>query len=49
MEFQVLVIGEFTLEHATDIAMGTEIDKIWEFEELAQGVADGANVIALLG
>jgi hypothetical protein len=34
-------------EHATDIATGTEIDKIREL--LAQSAADGANVIALLG
>jgi tartronate-semialdehyde synthase len=45
----VPVIDEFALEHATDVAMGTEIDKIREFEELAQGAAESANVIALLG
>jgi hypothetical protein len=39
MEFQVPVIGKFALEHATNIAMGTEIDKIREFEELAQRAA----------
>jgi tartronate-semialdehyde synthase len=42
------VIVEFILEGAANIAMGTEIDKITEFEDLAQGAADAATAIALL-
>lgn len=32
-EFQVPVVVEFILERVTNIAMGTEIDNIVEFEE----------------
>ena len=34
-EHQVPVVIEIMLERVTNIAMGTEIDKIVEFEELA--------------
>ena len=34
-EFQVPVVIEVILERVTNIAMGTEIDKINEFEDLA--------------
>ena len=34
-EHQVPVVIEVILERVTNIAMGTEIDKIMEFEELA--------------
>ena len=33
-EHQVPVVIEFILERVTNIAMGTEIDKINEFEEI---------------
>jgi len=39
-EFRVPVVIEFILERVTNIAMGTEIDNITEFEELAKTHAD---------
>jgi hypothetical protein len=48
MPFQMPVIVEFIFERATNIATGTEIDKITEFEDLAQGAADAPTAIALL-
>jgi tartronate-semialdehyde synthase len=33
-EFQVPVVVEIILERVTNIAMGTEIDKVTEFEEI---------------
>ena len=45
-EHQVPVVLEFILERVTNISMGTEIDKIIEFEELAEtqrGRADGRS------
>jgi tartronate-semialdehyde synthase len=33
-EYQVPVVVEFILERVTNIAMGTEIDNIVEFEEV---------------
>jgi tartronate-semialdehyde synthase len=47
-EFQGPVIVEFILEGAANTAMGTEGDKIVEFEDLAQGAADAPTAIALL-
>jgi tartronate-semialdehyde synthase len=47
-EFQVPVVVEVILERVTNIAMGTEIDNINEFEELAQSRADAPTAIALL-
>jgi tartronate-semialdehyde synthase len=47
-EFQVPVMIEVILERVTNIAMGTEIDKIVEFEELAQSRADAPTAIAAL-
>jgi len=38
-EFQAPVIVGFILDRATNIVTGTEIDKISEFEDLAQGAA----------
>jgi tartronate-semialdehyde synthase len=46
-EFQVPVVVEVILERVTNIAMGTEIDNINEFEELAQSRADAPTAIAL--
>jgi tartronate-semialdehyde synthase len=47
-EHQVPVVVEVILERVTNIAMGTEIDNINEFEELAQSPADAPTAIALL-
>ncbi|HEU0203071.1 MAG TPA: glyoxylate carboligase [Burkholderiaceae bacterium] len=47
-EFKVPVVIEIILERVTNIAMGTEIDNIVEFEELAAGKADVPTAVALL-
>jgi tartronate-semialdehyde synthase len=36
------------LERVTNIAMGTEIDKVMEFEELAAGPADAPTAVGML-
>ncbi|MFC5523168.1 glyoxylate carboligase [Polaromonas jejuensis] len=45
-EFQVPVVIEVILERVTNIAMGTEINNINEFEELAVTKADAPTAIA---
>ncbi|RUM96473.1 glyoxylate carboligase [Pseudaminobacter arsenicus] len=47
-QYQVPVVLEFILERVTNISMGTEIDNIVEFEELAQNNEDAPTAIALL-
>ena len=47
-EYRVPVVIEVILERVTNIAMGTEIDNINEFEELAQGKQDAPTAIGLL-
>ena len=47
-EFQVPVVIEVILERVTNISMGTEIDKINEFEELALTRADAPTAIAAM-
>ena len=48
-EFQVPVVIEVILEHVTNIAMGTEIDNVVEFEELAASRQDAPTAtIAML-
>lgn len=47
-EHRVPVVVEIILERVTNIAMGTEIDNISEFEDLAKGAADAPTAIALL-
>jgi tartronate-semialdehyde synthase len=47
-EFQVPVVIEVILERVTNVAMGTEIDAITEFEELATGPNDAPTAIGLL-
>ena len=42
------MVVEVILERVTNIAMGTEINNITEFEELAQGGEDVPTAIALL-
>jgi tartronate-semialdehyde synthase len=47
-EFKVPVVIEVILERVTNIAMGTEIDNVVEFEELASGRADVPTAVAML-
>jgi tartronate-semialdehyde synthase len=47
-EFQVPVVIEVMLERVTNIAMGTEIDNVVEFEELATTRADAPTAVALM-
>ena len=47
-ELQVPVVIEVVLERVTNIAMGAEIDKVVEFEELAQSLADAPSSIAAM-
>jgi tartronate-semialdehyde synthase len=47
-EFQVPVVIEFILERVTNVAMGSEIDDIVEFEDLAERNEDAPTAIALL-
>jgi len=47
-EYQVPVVIEIILERVTNIAMGTEIDAINEFEPLAEGPQDAPTAIGLL-
>jgi len=46
-EFRVPVVIEVILERVTNISMGTEIDNVVEFEELARTRADAPTAIAL--
>ncbi|SFC58718.1 tartronate-semialdehyde synthase [Polaromonas sp. OV174] len=48
MEFQVPVVIEVMLERVTNISMGSEIDNVGEFEELATGKADAPTAISML-
>jgi tartronate-semialdehyde synthase len=47
-EFQVPVVVEVILERVTNISMGTELDNVTEFEELAAAAADAPTAIAAL-
>jgi tartronate-semialdehyde synthase len=47
-EFKVPVVVEVILERVTNIAMGTDIDKINEFEDLALTAGDAPTAISLL-
>ncbi len=47
-EFKVPVVIEVMLERVTNISMGTEIDAINEFEELATSIADAPTAVGLL-
>jgi tartronate-semialdehyde synthase len=47
-EYKVPVVIEIILERVTNIAMGTEIDNVVEFEELAKGKEDAPTAVALL-
>jgi tartronate-semialdehyde synthase len=47
-EFSVPVVVEVILERVTNISMGTEIDAINEFEDLALTRADAPSAVSLL-
>ena len=47
-EHRVPVVVEAILERVTNVAMGTEIDAVTEFEDLAREAADAPTAIALL-
>ncbi len=47
-QYRVPVVVEVILERVTNISMGTEIDNINEFEELAGKPEDAPTAIALL-
>jgi tartronate-semialdehyde synthase len=47
-EHQVPVVVEFILERVTNISMGADIDKVVEFEELAEKGEDAPTAIAAL-
>jgi tartronate-semialdehyde synthase len=47
-EFSVPIVVEIILERVTNVAMGTDIDKINEFEDLALSASDAPTAIALL-
>ncbi len=47
-EFRVPVVVEVILERVTNISMGTELDNVVEFEDLAAGKEDAPTAIALL-
>ena len=47
-EFRVPVVIEVMLERVTNIAMGTEIDNVTEFEDLAESLADAPSAVAAM-
>ena len=47
-QHRVPVVVEVMLERVTNVAMGTEINNVTEFEDLAAGKADAPTAIALL-
>jgi tartronate-semialdehyde synthase len=47
-EYRVPVVIEVILERVTNVSMGTEIDNVVEFEELALVGEDAPTAIALL-
>ena len=47
-EFRVPVVVEVILERVTNISMGTEMDNVTEFEELALRGEDAPTAISLL-
>ena len=47
-QYQVPVVVEIILERVTNLAMGTEIDNVIEFEDLAKGKEDAPTAIAML-
>jgi tartronate-semialdehyde synthase len=47
-EYRVPVVVEVILERVTNVAMGTELDNVTEFEDLARTLSDTPTAIALL-
>jgi tartronate-semialdehyde synthase len=47
-EFRVPVVVEVILERVTNISMGTELDNVTEFEELALSGEDAPTAITML-
>jgi tartronate-semialdehyde synthase len=47
-EYRVPVVVEVMLERVTNISMGTEIDKVVEFEGLAESLADAPTALAAM-
>ena len=47
-EFRVPVVVEVILERVTNVSMGTELDSVVEFEDLAVRKEDAPTAIALL-
>jgi tartronate-semialdehyde synthase len=47
-QHRIPVVVEIILERVTNVAMGTDIDNITEFEDLAKDAADAPTAIALL-
>jgi tartronate-semialdehyde synthase len=47
-EFRVPVVVEIVLERVTNISMGTELDNVVEFEELAECREDAPTAVSLL-
>ena len=47
-EHRVPVVVEIILERITNIAMGTDLDSVNEFEDLAEKVSDAPTSIASL-
>jgi tartronate-semialdehyde synthase len=47
-QYRVPVVIEIILERITNIAMGTEIDNVVEFEELAESLADAPSAVAAM-
>ncbi|MCW2733905.1 MAG: glyoxylate carboligase, partial [Mycobacterium sp.] len=47
-EHKVPVVVEIFLEKVTNIAMGTELDNVTEFNDLAESLADAPTAAALL-
>ena len=45
---RVPVVVEIILERVTNVSMGTDIDKVTEFEDLAKDAADAPTAIAML-
>jgi tartronate-semialdehyde synthase len=47
-EFRVPVVVEIILERSTNISMGTDLDKVNEFEDLALSAGDAPTAISML-
>jgi tartronate-semialdehyde synthase len=47
-EYRVPVVVEIVLERVTNIAMGTELDNVVEFEDLAAGRADAPTAVVAM-